>query len=120
MSDEDFSKLHSLLLKWRHVFSTSDLDIGKTDMVKHPIKLIDDKPIKQRHKRTPPGMYEELRQHLQDSLGTGVIMESYSPYAAPSVLAKKKNRSLRMCVDFRQVNAKTVIPSLKKLFELLT
>ena len=108
VSDKDFCELQSLLLKWRHVFSISDLDMGKTDMVKHPIKLFDDKPIKQRHRRIPPGMYDELRQHLQDLLGTGVIRESYSLYAAPLVLAKKKDGSIRMCVDFRQLNAKTV------------
>ena len=108
LSDIERSRLQSLLLEWRHIFSTSDTDVGRTDIVKHAIKLSDETPVKQRHRRIPPGMYEELRQHLQDLLGIGVIRESWSPWASPLVLAKKKDGSLRMCVDYRQLNAKTV------------
>lgn len=40
-------------------------------------------------------------------LDSKVIRESSSPYASPTVLVQKKNGDLRMCVDYRQLNAKT-------------
>ena len=108
LADSDRGQLETLLLKWRDIFSIADWDLGKTDLITHHIKLSDDTPIKQRHRRVPPGMYGELRQHLQDLLASGVIRESESPWAAPLVLAKKKDQSLRMCIDYRKLNERTV------------
>jgi transposase InsO family protein len=108
LSEEDKTRLLSLLLKWRHVFSTSECDMGRTSLVTHPINLTDETPIKQRYRRVPPGMYDTLKSHLQDLLGAGIIRESQSPWSSCIVLAKKKDNSLRMCIDFRALNARTV------------
>ena len=45
---------------------------------------------------------------VQQKLASGVIRSSNSPWASPVVMAKKKDVSLRFCVDFRQFNAATV------------
>lgn len=45
---------------------------------------------------------------VQDLLDTGVIRESCSPYASLVVLVWKKDSGLRVCVDFRRFNAKTI------------
>eukprot|EP00918_Siedleckia_nematoides_P052324 GHVU01114360.1.p2 GENE.GHVU01114360.1~~GHVU01114360.1.p2 ORF type:complete len:222 (+),score=15.43 GHVU01114360.1:911-1576(+) len=70
--------------------------------------MTDAQPIKQRHRRIPPAMFQEVRQHLKDMLNAGVIRESFSPFASPLVLVKKKDGTLRLCVDYRMVNQKTV------------
>ena len=48
----------------------------------------------------------EVKQHLQELLDKGVTAPSQSSDATPIVLIRKKNGALRMCVDYRLLNAK--------------
>jgi hypothetical protein len=57
-------QIQELLLKHIHTFSKDDSDIGNCPKVKHRIDLIDDIPFKQPHRRIPPNMAEEVRNHL--------------------------------------------------------
>ncbi|PIK58589.1 Transposon Ty3-I Gag-Pol polyprotein [Apostichopus japonicus] len=82
-------------------------DLGFCDKVEHRIILLDDKPVKVPHRRIPPHRWKEVRDHLQQLLSRQIIRESSSPYASPVVLVRKKDNSLRMCVDYRALNAKT-------------
>lgn len=63
--------------------------------------------MRQRYQRIPPSEYEEVKQHINQLLEAQVIRESSSPYASPIVLVRKKDGSLRMCVDYRQLNNRT-------------
>ena len=47
-----------LFAKWESVFSKNSLDIGHTKLVEHHIKLSDDQPFKEPHRRIPPGLIE--------------------------------------------------------------
>ena len=38
-----------LLLKWEHLFACSDLDLGKTDLIKHKIEVMDQTPFKEHY-----------------------------------------------------------------------
>jgi transposase InsO family protein len=104
----DGRSLKKLLLKWRDAFSLHDLDTGHTDVVTHEINLTDDTPIKLPHRRIPPHMYAEVRNHIQDMLQAGHIRPSQSPWSSPVVLVRKKDKSLRFCVDYRSLNRKTI------------
>jgi hypothetical protein len=53
-------------------------------------------------------MYNEVKQHIQELLDAGVIRKSHSPWASNIVLVRKKDQSLRLCVDFRQLNKRTI------------
>ncbi|KAK3720968.1 hypothetical protein QZH41_006537 [Actinostola sp. cb2023] len=108
--NEDQKKIaFEVLQKWEHsVFSQGANDLGCTSAVKHRIKLNDNIPFKQRHRRIPPAQYEEVRQHLKDMLECGVIRKSHSPWSSPVVLVRKRDGSLRFCIDFRKLNARTV------------
>lgn len=96
-----------LISSFQDIFSSDDYDIGHTNMVQHRIELEDEYPFKQRYRHIPPAMYEDVKSHLHQMLRTGIIRKSHSPYASNVVLVKKKNGSLRICVDYRQLNMKT-------------
>ncbi|KAK3101184.1 hypothetical protein FSP39_001606 [Pinctada imbricata] len=97
-----------LLNRFKDIFSQGETDIGLSSSVKHRIDLLDNKPFKQRHRRIPPAMIDELRNHLQMLVTSGVIRRSKSPWASNVVLCRKKNGQLRMCVDYRQLNKRTI------------
>ena len=65
LSDNEQQQVKELLLEYRDIFSEGDMDLGHTDLVKHKILLTDDIPFKQRHRRIPPGMYQEVKDHIQ-------------------------------------------------------
>lgn len=111
----------NLIADWHDVFSKHDLDVGLTSLVKHRINLNDVSPFKQRHRKIPHSMYAEVRDHLQQLLDIGIIRKSQSPWSSNMVLVRKKDSSLRLCVDFRQLNRRTVMDAyaLPRIDELL-
>ncbi|XP_046719991.1 uncharacterized protein LOC124395501 [Silurus meridionalis] len=125
LSDEEQKQVRALLREFQSVFSTGDGDLGCTDLLSHEIPLIDETPVRQRYRRIPPSEYELVKMHISQLLDTQVIRESCSPYASPVVLVRKKDGSLRMCVDYRQLNAKTrkdsfPLPRIEETLDSLT
>lgn len=125
LSVSDQERVRSLLTRYDSVFSAHDGDLGCTSLVVHEIPLQDDAPVRQRFRRIPPSDYEAVKEHINQLLEAQVIRESSSPYASPIVLARKKDGSLRMCVDYRQLNAKTrkdafPLPRIEESLDALT
>ena len=107
------------------IFSKADDDVGHTDIVKHRIDLIEEKPFKQRYRRIPPAAYDEVRAHFRQLLRAGIIRPSKSPFASNVVLARKKDNTLRLCVDYRQLNQNTKkdsysLPRIEDLLDCLS
>ena len=65
-------------------------------------------PFKEQYRGIPPHQYEEVRKHLNEMLEIGAIQKSNSPWASAVVLVRKKDGSLRFCIDLRKLNATTV------------
>ena len=68
------------------------------------------------------------KQDLQDKLDVflkkDLITPCHSPYSAPAMLVPKKNRKLRLVIDYRQLNKQTIkssgpIPSTEEIFDTL-
>jgi hypothetical protein len=124
LSDEQLEKGKRLLQQFRDVFSTSDTDIGHITAVRHHIDLVESTPCMQRHRRIPPAMFDEVRDHLRQLLAAGIIRRSHSPESSNVVLCQKKDGKLRMCIDYRQLNTNTIkdsyaLPSSYEILEAL-
>ena len=77
-----------LLVNSSDVFSKNDLDLGECNILKHSIKIT--QPFKERYRRIPPHLYEEVKVHLQEIVEVGAIRRSFSPWASTVVLVRKK------------------------------
>ena len=90
-----------------HIFSLDKNEIGCTDTAEHIIELMDDEPFKERFWRIAPPLLEEIWENLQDMLDGGAIGPSKSPWCNAIVLVRKKDGTLRFCIDFRKLNSRT-------------
>jgi hypothetical protein len=82
-------------------------------------------PSSRRSYRMPPNELAELKTQLQDLLEKGFIRPSSSPWGCPTIFVKKKDQTLRMCVDYRPLNEVTIknnypLPWIDLLFDHLT
>ena len=71
-----------------------------------------------------PVELKELKLQVQELLEKGFICPSVSPWGAPVLFVKKKDGTLRLCVDYRQLNKMTVknkylLPRIDDLFDQL-
>ena len=81
-------------------------------------------PISMTSHRMAPVELQELRVQLQELLDKGFIRPSTSPWGAPVLFAKKKDKTLRLCIDYRQLNRVTIknrypLPRIDDLFDQL-
>ena len=90
---------------YHHLFALEDLELGKTDLVKHVIKLDDPKPFRERYRQIPAHQYEEVKKHLKEMVEIGAIRKSQSPWASAVVLVRKKTGGLCFCIDLCKLNA---------------
>ena len=90
------------------IFSKHDLDMGKTNLVKHNIVLTDPILFKEKYSAITPQLYSEVKAHLQEMLDLGAIRHSNSPWVSAIVLVRKKDGKLRFCIDLRKLNSRTM------------
>lgn len=81
-------------------------------------------PISKAPYRMAPVEMKELATQLQELLDKGVIRPSVSPWGAPVLFVKKKDGSMRLCIDYRELNKMTIknkyhLPRIDDLFDQL-
>ncbi|GFU01893.1 retrovirus-related Pol polyprotein from transposon 297 [Trichonephila clavipes] len=79
-----------------------------TPFVKHFINTGDHPPVSTAPYRLSPNRKEHLRKEIDNLLAHNIIEECKSPYAAPVVLVPKSNGTVRLCIDYRKLNAITI------------
>ena len=74
-SVEQQQAVKKMLCDYSETFSKNDIDLGKCNILKHNIKLTDHQPFKERYRRIPPQLFEEVKQHLQELVEVGTIKD---------------------------------------------
>ena len=97
-----------MLCEESEVFSKTKDDIGYIPDFKLDINLVDEVPVGERYRNIPKHLYDEVKDHVNNLLANGWIRQSYSPYASPMVAVRKKCGGLRLCIDYRKLNKKTI------------
>ena len=90
------------------MFSLSELDLGRTNLLTHCIDTGNARPIEQQPHRTSPSKHAEIERQVKDLLERGIVKKSNSPWSSPVVQVTKKDGTQRFCIDYREVNAVTV------------
>ena len=108
------ASLETLLRKHASTFSKDEMDFGKAIGVKHSIDTNNHRPVKQALRRQPEKYLTEIDNQVETMLKQGIMKPAQSAWSSNVVMARKKDGSLRFCVDYRKLNE----PTLKDIYPL--
>ena len=91
LEEEQREQFENLLAQYPDLFAQHDNDLGHTTLVTHKIPLTEETPIKEKVRRMPHGMFEEVKKQIEVMFKRGVIRPSHSSWNSNIVLALKKD-----------------------------
>ena len=97
-----------LLGRFVKTFSAGENDLGKANAVRHRIGTGSNRPFRQALRRHPTVMMEAIDAQVDAMINADFIEPSQSEWASNVVMVRKSDGSLRFCVDYRQLNERTV------------
>ena len=100
-------RLHSLLTAYGDVFSKDEFDLGCTNIVQYRIDTGDNRPFRQPLHPQPRAQLPIIDELLDEMQHQGIIEPTQSDWASNIVLVKKKDGSIRFCVEYRKLNSLT-------------
>ena len=127
MNEESDLKLKDIPIvrDYPDVFPDDLLGLAPQKKVEFTINLaLGSTPISKAPYRMAPMELKELKIQLQELLDKGFIRPSVSPWGAPVLFVKKNDGSMRLCIDYRELNKVTVrnkypLPRIDDLFDQL-
>ena len=72
------------------------------------MSLTDNIPVQKNYAAVPRPLYPDIKAYIEDLLNKTFICKSDSPYSSLVVCVRKKDQSLRLCVNFCALNQKTI------------
>ena len=108
LTPEQQTLVKKMLYEKRDTFSIDDDDIGCINDLKMEINLTDRQPVQKHYASIPRPLYPEVKHYLEDLLNKNFIRRSKSPYSSSVVCVRKKDGTMRLCVDYRALNKKTI------------
>ena len=104
-------EVRTVLNLYKNVVSVSDDDLGRTQTIEHCIDVQGSPPLKQRYRRFHGKLKQEVEEQLERLREADIIEPSCSAWSSPIVPIRKRDGSLRICVDYRSLNSKTKLDS---------
>ena len=113
-----------LLTEEADSFAKDDNDVGCIPDLELDLDLEDQTPVQKNYVAVPKPLYPEVKAYIEDLLNRNFIKKSSSSYSSPVVCVRKKDQSLRLCVDFRALSKKTrpdrhPIPRIQEMLDTL-
>ena len=108
LTQEQKQQVRQFLTKWDGIFSKGPTDLGCAKLVEQEIHLENDRPFKEPYRRIPLALIQEVREHLNEMMEIGAIRPSKSPFSSNVVIVRKKDGSIRFCIDYRKLNQRTI------------
>lgn len=104
LTEEELNSVNALVGEFSDVFS----DIPeRTKAIEHKIILTSETQIRVKPYPIPLHFRQQVDDEIKELLNLGIIQESESEYCSPLVLVRKRDQSIRLCVDYRRLNAIT-------------
>ncbi|KAL0177456.1 hypothetical protein M9458_026350, partial [Cirrhinus mrigala] len=124
LEEEQQKLVREMLYEQSNAFAQGGDDIGCIPSLQMSISLKDNIPVQRTYASILKPLYKEVKEYIQDLLARGWVVKSKSPYAAPVVCVRKKDGTLRLCIDYRLLNQKTVsnrhpLPRIQNLIDSL-
>ena len=122
LDGEEKELAEKLLWEERDVFCLGKEDHGDCPDLQMEIHLTDNVPVVVPHRHIPRPLYEEVKNFINDLISNNWVRESTSSYSSPIVCVRKKDGSLRLCIDYRALNRKMIpdrqpIPRIQEIFD---
>ncbi|UYV83057.1 K02A2.6-like [Cordylochernes scorpioides] len=97
-------RLLTCLNEFADIFDFEKKSFPVSGEIKHKIDTSDYPPVRQRPYRVSPAERRVIQSEVEKMMETKIIRPSSSPWASPVILVRKKDGSLRFCVDYRRLN----------------
>jgi len=104
LTDEQRTRATAFIRSRSNVFSHSEYDIGRTQIIPHRIDTGDNAPHFEQLRRHPTTQLPMIDEHVEHMLAHDVIELAASLWSSNVVMVHKQDGSMRFCVDYRKVN----------------
>ena len=124
LNPEQKEEITRLLEKYKDVFAAVSTAPPPSNIFHHHIDTQSAQPIKSGPARASFPEQQEIKKQINAMLKAGIITYSESPWASRVVMVKKKDGTLRFCVDYRRLNDETVkdsypVPRPRDMFDAM-
>lgn len=105
LTGSEKQQLYALLVQFQDLFCEEP---GLTHLYEHEMKMIDQDPVVKRSYPVPFSLRSAVEEKLKEMEERGIIERTTSQYSSPLVVIKKKDNTVRICLDARGINEKLI------------
>ena len=100
-------QVEQLITEYKSIFHVKGNSIGLA-VGTHRIRTIDEIPVAQPYRRIIKSLVGDVKKQIDEWIEEGVVVKSSSEFVSPLVIVRKSSGEIRLCVDYRKLNKKTI------------